>query len=293
VARAHFLDVVQDRYGNAVAGASVEVRQPGTATPITDPLYAASIGPATLSNPLTTDANGEFGFWLDTPQMVDLYVSGMGLTARTQVGVQVGVSSVIYGMTTPYDWWWVDALPPVTLAEAADNVAWAISTLIPTVNGLIPSPLMTFIFKMGTTEEDPGEGDRLAVNDNDDFGSVTKIFVAAHEVSGEDVSLVLDGICAHGGLFVLHAVTGSGANERFLIGWIFGGVDNGGWYTLNCQVFTHKESSTWIDRERIALVWSPGDAFTSAAPEHWLMPPSTVQAALDEIAARIYALEHP
>ena len=55
MARAGYANVVADSFGNRVAGAAVEVRQPGTATPLAGPLYQALTGAATLANPLTTD----------------------------------------------------------------------------------------------------------------------------------------------------------------------------------------------------------------------------------------------
>ena len=91
--RSHCLGTVQDRYGNVVEGASVTVRQPGTATVITDTLYAGATGDTDLDNPLTTDENGGFGFYLDTPQTVDFYVSGADVTARTIAGAQISTSS--------------------------------------------------------------------------------------------------------------------------------------------------------------------------------------------------------
>ena len=74
MARAGYANVVADSFGNRVAGAAVEVRQPGTAMPLAVPLYAAPTGAATLANPLTTDGQGFFSFYLDVAQAVDLYI---------------------------------------------------------------------------------------------------------------------------------------------------------------------------------------------------------------------------
>lgn len=76
MARAHYRNVVLARDGSALQGVSVEVRQPGTSTPIVDPLFPDATTLTPIANPLTTDANGVADFYLDTLQIVDLYVSG-------------------------------------------------------------------------------------------------------------------------------------------------------------------------------------------------------------------------
>jgi hypothetical protein len=92
MARAGYANVVADSFGN---GASVEVRQPGTATPLAVPLYAAPTGGATLANPLTTDSQGFFSFYLDVAQVVDLYVVASGYGAHTEAGVAVAVGAPV------------------------------------------------------------------------------------------------------------------------------------------------------------------------------------------------------
>ena len=78
MARAGYANVVTDSFGNRLAGAAVSVRQPGTATPLAVPLYAALSGAATLANPLMTNSQGFLQFFLDAPQLVDLYVTASG-----------------------------------------------------------------------------------------------------------------------------------------------------------------------------------------------------------------------
>ncbi|HZS01349.1 MAG TPA: hypothetical protein VFE37_21705 [Chloroflexota bacterium] len=95
MARAGYANVVADSFGNRLGGASVEVRQPGTATPLAVPLYAAPTGAATLANPLTTDGQGFFSFYLDAAQMVDLYVVASGYNAHTEAGVAVAVGAPV------------------------------------------------------------------------------------------------------------------------------------------------------------------------------------------------------
>ncbi|HLH26404.1 MAG TPA: carboxypeptidase-like regulatory domain-containing protein [Chloroflexota bacterium] len=95
MARAGYANVVADSFGNRVAGAAVEVRQPGTATPLAVPLYQAPTGAAALANPLTTDGQGFFSFYLDVAQTVDLYVAASGYGAHTEAGVAVAVGGPV------------------------------------------------------------------------------------------------------------------------------------------------------------------------------------------------------
>jgi hypothetical protein len=87
MARAGYADVVTDSFGNRLAGASVEVRQPGTSAPVAGPLYAGPTGMATLSNPFRTNSLGAFVFYRAAPETVDLYVTAPGYTALTVSGV--------------------------------------------------------------------------------------------------------------------------------------------------------------------------------------------------------------
>ena len=95
MARAGYANVVADSFGNRVAGAAVEVRQPGTAMPLAVPLYVAPTGAATLANPLTTDGQGFFSFYLDVAQAVDLYIVASGYGAHTEAGVMVAVGAPV------------------------------------------------------------------------------------------------------------------------------------------------------------------------------------------------------
>jgi hypothetical protein len=95
MARAGYANVVTDSFGNRVAGAMVEVRQPGTATPLAVPLYLAPTGAATLTGPLTADGQGFFAFYLDVAQMVDLAVVASGYGAHTEAGVAVAVGAPV------------------------------------------------------------------------------------------------------------------------------------------------------------------------------------------------------
>jgi hypothetical protein len=77
MARALYFNTVVDSFGNAVAGAQVNVYGPNTTTPVS-PLYADPASGTTLPNPLTSDGRGWVYFYLATPQTVDLYVTAPG-----------------------------------------------------------------------------------------------------------------------------------------------------------------------------------------------------------------------
>src|SRR5688572_14174871 len=89
MARAAYSNVVTDSFGNRLAGASVEVRQPGTATKVAGNLYATPGGVEALSNPLTADGQGFFIFYRDAPETVDLYVLAAGYTPLTVASASV------------------------------------------------------------------------------------------------------------------------------------------------------------------------------------------------------------
>ena len=93
MARAGYANVVADSFGNRLAGASVEVRQPGTTTKVTGALYAGPTGVATLSNPLAASSLGQFAFYRDAPETVDLYVTAPGYQTLTLSGVTVAVDA--------------------------------------------------------------------------------------------------------------------------------------------------------------------------------------------------------
>ena len=83
MARAGYANVVADSFGNPAGRGRGQVRQPGTATPLAGPLYQAPTGATTLANPLTTDGQGFFSFYLDVAQAVDLYIMASGYGAHT------------------------------------------------------------------------------------------------------------------------------------------------------------------------------------------------------------------
>lgn len=90
--RAYFFDVVR-RSGNGrpVGGVTVDVFNPGTTTPISETIYAAYTGGVTLTNPFTSNSQGEVEFYLDLPKAVDLRYTKSGLVAETHTVVVHGV----------------------------------------------------------------------------------------------------------------------------------------------------------------------------------------------------------
>lgn len=85
MARALYADFATDDTGRILSGASVEVRLPGTGTPISEQLYSQddTEGSGTLTNPFTSAADGQIIFYLTNPKRVDLYISKPGYTPKT------------------------------------------------------------------------------------------------------------------------------------------------------------------------------------------------------------------
>ena len=88
MSRAHYVENVLGVSGSGalslMAGATVHIYDAGTTTPIAQTIYDSDGGSGTLSNPLTSDANGKVEFWLDTPARVDLAVIKTGFTSQTR-----------------------------------------------------------------------------------------------------------------------------------------------------------------------------------------------------------------
>ena len=78
--RAQFRDTILLRASNgalSVAGGSAlaALYDVGTSSPIGDTIYADASSPATLSNPLVSDADGTLNFWLAAERQLDVVVS--------------------------------------------------------------------------------------------------------------------------------------------------------------------------------------------------------------------------
>lgn len=75
-----------------VSGASVLVKLRSTGNPVT--VFAGETGGTTVSNPLTTDANGRVNGWVDEASLV-LTVSGSGITTYNQPYEAVSASAIL------------------------------------------------------------------------------------------------------------------------------------------------------------------------------------------------------
>jgi microcystin-dependent protein len=83
--RAILLKYLTDKHGDALAGATVTVRQKGTTIPITETMYEADDPDTdTLPNPLTSDDNGRILAYLDNSKRVDLYIEKPGHPSKTE-----------------------------------------------------------------------------------------------------------------------------------------------------------------------------------------------------------------
>ena len=90
--RKHFFDHVRDTNGTAISSATINVYNKGTTTDATN-VYDAITG-GSDTNPITTDTNGFFEFWLDpddhnATQTFDIKVSHSSLTTKTFSDVDV------------------------------------------------------------------------------------------------------------------------------------------------------------------------------------------------------------
>jgi hypothetical protein len=133
MARAGYANVVADSFGNRLAGASVEVRQPGTAAKVAGALYAGPTGAATLSNPLTASNLGHFAFYRDTPETVDLFVAVPGYQALTVGGVAVALDApVLDGSLLVAD--------SVTTAQIADGTLTDADVAVANKDGSTETP---------------------------------------------------------------------------------------------------------------------------------------------------------
>lgn len=85
-ARRHWRFVVRDQYGYVIQNAKVNVYLPGTSTVFAGTAYNAASGGGTVTNPFTTNAQGEVEAWFDTAQVVDVQVDDNTNTAYRAVG---------------------------------------------------------------------------------------------------------------------------------------------------------------------------------------------------------------
>lgn len=83
--RRHFKYIVRDQYGFVIQNARVYFYQPGTSTNFTGTAYDALTGGSTVTNPFTTNSQGEAEAFFDTPQDIDIFVDDNTDTAYRAV----------------------------------------------------------------------------------------------------------------------------------------------------------------------------------------------------------------
>jgi len=106
--RAQFRDTVLLRWPSgglnvapAPAGVSVALYDVGTSNPISEPIYVDESTPATLTNPLSTDASGSILFWLAGERLLDLVVRCPGFSdVRTTITTDSAGSAIDSGVRT-------------------------------------------------------------------------------------------------------------------------------------------------------------------------------------------------
>lgn len=86
--RAHYTRPVTDQQGDLLPNVQVTVNEPGTATPITEVIYADGTSANVLSNPFVS-STGIINFYLDNPKRVDLVIAQGTLPVQTYADVDV------------------------------------------------------------------------------------------------------------------------------------------------------------------------------------------------------------
>lgn len=101
--RARWVGFISDDAGDIIPSASIEVRQSGTATKITETIFSADDpAPGQLTNPFTSDINGRCEFYLTNHKRCDLFVTKAGFSNQT-IPVDVQKSSLVSGYATVQD----------------------------------------------------------------------------------------------------------------------------------------------------------------------------------------------
>lgn len=79
--------VARDVLGNAISGASVNVYEEGTTTAAS--IFSDAALASTLSNPITTDTDGEYEFWVASG-IYDILITAAGFSNVSIPDVQIG-----------------------------------------------------------------------------------------------------------------------------------------------------------------------------------------------------------
>lgn len=142
-----YQDVAQDRLGNAISGALVQVYLTGTQTSAT--LYTSASGQTTTSNPATTDSNGTFSFFI-TEGTYDLEITKSTMTTQNKTAITIGGGKS-----------WIETSDYPTIS-AANSAAVAAGKSLRCTNAITISSSTTisayFIADKGCTFTESGTG---------------------------------------------------------------------------------------------------------------------------------------
>ena len=125
MARRHWRFTVRDQYGYVIQNAKVNVFQPGTSNAFTGTAYNAVSGGGAVTNPFTTNSQGEVEAWFDDAQPVDVQVDDNSDTAYRAVNG----SGAVISFTT------FTEADEIHVAPADDQADMDEAILVPGVSG--------------------------------------------------------------------------------------------------------------------------------------------------------------
>jgi hypothetical protein len=213
MARAGYANVVADSFGNRLAGASVEVRQPGTATKVTGSLYAGPTGAATLSNSFVANSLGYFTFYRDAPETIDLYVTAPGYHVLTLSGVAVAVDAPALDGSQL-------VVGSVTTAQIADGTVADADVATANKDGAIGTPSLR---TLGTGAQQAAAGNHGHAHASLSGIGANDHHAQQHAIGGSD----------HSGQLAHSALSGVGVNDHHAQAHALSGTDHTGTLALS------------------------------------------------------------
>lgn len=134
MARRHWRFVVRDRYGYTIQNARVSVYQPGTTNAFVGTAYNAASGGGAVTNPFTTNAQGEVEAWFDTDQLVDVFVTdNTGTAYRAVDGAGVPITFTSFTEADSINPEAADVKDDLFVAGAAGDIGADLANLVTTV----------------------------------------------------------------------------------------------------------------------------------------------------------------
>ncbi len=133
---AHFVDSL----GNDQTALSINVYKPGTTSAITDTIYSSRTGTDVLSNPLTTDSNGDVIGWIPIPgtdvgagshSVVRLYNVNAGIDREVELrvfspGVVAALTSTVTVTDSTTDTSTLSWTMPASFPKAGTSIRWTL-----------------------------------------------------------------------------------------------------------------------------------------------------------------------